>query len=111
MVQAACRAVVDLAGPRLSAGSLTVVKRRRAATTRFVATDKQSPKVHVIAIVKSAKGKVLKRVDCGWVGSGSAHSFSYTASKPGVYAVWFSALDQGGNRQVKCAIWRVRVKK
>jgi flagellar hook assembly protein FlgD len=111
VVQAACAAVVDLAGPRVTAGSPTVVKRRHAGATTFVARDKQSAKVHVIAIVKSATGKTLTRVDCGWVASGASVRFTYKAPKPGLYAVWFSALDQGGNRQLKCAIWRLRVKK
>jgi flagellar hook assembly protein FlgD len=111
VVQAACSAVVDMAGPSITAGSLSVVKRRQAAATTFVARDRQSAKVHVIAIVKSARGKVLTRIDCGWVASATARRFTYRAPKPGVYTVWFSALDQGGNRQVKCAIWRLRVKK
>lgn len=111
VVQAACAVVVDLAGPTVTSGSLTVVKRRHTATTTFVARDKQSSKVHVIALVKSAQGRLLARVDCGWVASGASYPFTYKAPKPGLYAVWFSALDQGGNRQVKCAIWRLRVKK
>jgi hypothetical protein len=111
VVQAACAAVVDLAGPTVTAGSLTVVKRGRTAVTTFVARDKQSLNVHVIALVKSAQGKVVARVDCGWVASGARCPFRYKAPKPGLYAVWFSALDQGANRQVKCAIWRLRVKK
>jgi flagellar hook assembly protein FlgD len=111
VVQAACGAVVDLGGPSITAGHLTIVKRRRAAATNVVARDKQSAKVHLIAIVKSAQGKVVTRVDCGWVVSGTTRRFTYKASKPGVYAVWFSALDQAGNRQVKVAIWRLRVKK
>jgi flagellar hook assembly protein FlgD len=111
VVQAACSAVVDLAGPSITAGRLTIVKRRRAGVTSFVARDKQSTKVHVIAIVKSARGKVVTRVDCGWVAIGATRRFTYKAAKPGVYAVWFSALDQAGNRQVKVAIWRLRVNK
>ena len=111
VVQAACGAVVDLAGPSISAGSLSVVKRRRAAVTSVVARDKRSAMVHVIAVVKSARGKVITRVDCGWVASGVPRAFTYKAPRPGLYAVWFSALDQAGNRQIKCAIWRVRVKK
>jgi flagellar hook assembly protein FlgD len=111
VVQSACSAVVDLAGPTISAGSPTIVKRGRTAGTTYVARDKQSAKVHVIALVKSVGGKLLKRVDCGWAVSGTATRFTYKAPKPGVYAVWFSALDQGGNRQVKCAVWHLRVKK
>jgi flagellar hook assembly protein FlgD len=111
VVQSACAAVVDLAGPTISAGSPAIVKRGRTAVTIYVARDKQSTKVHVIALVKSANGKVLKRVDCGWVAGGSSNRFTYKTSKVGQYSVWFSAIDQGGNRQVKCAIWRLRVKK
>ena len=111
VVQAACAAVVDLGRPTLASGSLTVVKRGRTASTIFVARDKQSAKIHVFAVVRSAAGKVVTRVDCGWVASGARSPFAYKALKPGRYAVWFSALDQGANRQVKCAIWRLRVKK
>ena len=111
IVQAACAAVVDLGRPTLASGSLTVVKRGRTASTIFVARDKQSAKIHVFAVVHSAMGKVVTRVDCGWVASGARSPFAYKAPKPGRYAVWFSALDQGANRQVKCAIWRLRVKK
>ncbi len=111
VVQAACGAVVDLTGPSITAGPPSVVKRGRSVATTFVARDTQSAKVHVIAIVKSAQGRVIERVDCGWVASGAAGSFTYKAAKPGTYAVWFSALDQAGNRQQKCAIWHLSVKK
>jgi flagellar hook assembly protein FlgD len=110
-VQAACSSVVDLGRPTITSGSRGLVKRRHPAVTHFRVRDARSAKVHVIAVVRTAAGKVLKTIDYGWLASGSTTRIAYTWTKQGRYTVWFGAIDQGGNRQAKRAIWRVQVKK
>jgi flagellar hook assembly protein FlgD len=108
-VQAACTSIIDRAGPSLSVGRASVVRRARSAHTTYSARDLQSSRVHVMITLRRA-GKLVKKVDCGWLTSGVKRTFTYRTTKRGLYVATFTALDQAANRQLARKFWHLRVK-
>ena len=104
-----CTSVIDRAGPTLSVGRASVVGRGRSAHTTYSARDMQSTRVHVIISVRRA-GKLVKKVDCGWLTSGVKRTLTYRTTQRGLYVATFTALDQAGNRQLARKFWHLRVK-
>jgi flagellar hook assembly protein FlgD len=109
--RAACVTVIDLVRPTLTATRSTTVRGLKASAAQYTVRDAYSVGAHVRAIVRTAVGTLVKRVDLGWVSTGVAHRFVFTPTRTGVYLVTFSAVDLAGNRQVAPAVWRLTVTK
>jgi hypothetical protein len=108
-VEAACTTVIDRAGPALSVGRASVIRRALTARTTYSARDVQSTRVHVMITVRHA-GKLVKKVDCGWLAAGTKRTLTYRTTQRGLYVATFTALDQAGNRQLARKFWHLRVK-
>jgi hypothetical protein len=109
-VQAACSAVVDLSHPAVTTTpASSVAKCSQTVATRYIVWDAQSTKACVTATVRTASGKVLQTVNCGWAPTAAPRLFSYTWRATGAYVVAFAAVDQGGNTQTTPTLWHVQI--
>lgn len=110
-IKAAGRIEIDLVRPVLATGRAVELRVGGKAKTKYRAVDAFSPTMKVRAVIRTARGKLVRTVDCGWVTAGHWHGFAFKPPAQGRYVVTFTALDLAGNRQTARATWRVVVKK
>jgi flagellar hook assembly protein FlgD len=101
---------VDLTPPRVTAASTASVRYRKTAKLAYTVRDAYSPNVKVSATITDAKGRVVAKLALGWVKQGASHILAWKPKARRTYTVTFRALDQGGNREAKPAVTKLRVR-
>jgi hypothetical protein len=101
---------VDLTPPRVTSASALRVRYGTTAKLRYMVRDAYSPMVKVSATITDAKGRVVAKPALGWVKQGASHVLAWTPKARRTYTVTFAARDLGGNRQIKTAATKLRVR-
>ena len=83
----------------------------KAIVLWFDATDALSPRAEsVVIVVRSAAGKLIKKIAAGAVSAGEWHSVRWKPSAAGSFRYSVSARDVAGNGPSKVGSARIRVK-
>jgi hypothetical protein len=102
---------LDRGKPTTKAPRKTAVKRGKKARLYFKVTDALSPQATVKIVIKNAKGKVKRTLKLGLKGTNKLLSTSFKCKlKKGSYRFFVYGTDLAGNKQVKPASNKLRVR-